>query len=195
MIPKLEKIVDPYASGVLLPDVHGRLVANLGFYAADAGVSVDKLWTSLHTLKPPQEVFDYLKAFRRQTMNGVNGLVFHGENPDCDVLDLMGLMAAVLVRNFTRARLMPVSELLDYIEEHGQPQHTCLLIPDFHVGAATNAVASKHRISRLVEVLVSRQQSGLQTILYAPSLNGLKLEYGAMIARHLQARYQFVPIG
>ncbi|KQT56124.1 hypothetical protein ASG52_24290 [Methylobacterium sp. Leaf456] len=188
--------VDPYASKVLVPSVHGRLVADLKFYAADTGITPDRLWTSMKSQKDLTDIeVNYITSFRRQSLNGKAGLVFVGDDPHRDITEAMSLMAAALVRNFIRARVMTLPEVLQYAEEHGYPEHTALMIPDFHFEALKVGAVSKHKVSRLVGLLLSRYQHGLQTVIYVSDMDRLAMDYGRMIARHIEKNFVRVDVG
>lgn len=188
--------VDPYATKVLQPDAHSWLVANLESVAADAGISPDRIWTSMYDTDATPAEIEYLRAFRRQAaILGKYGLVFVGENPQRDIIAAMSYLAGALLRNRTRARVMPVADVLDYMASDGHPDHTCLLIPDFHELIAGQQKATRHRISKLVSLLLKRQAAGLQTILYVSDMNTMQLEYGNLIGRHIKSHYHFVDVG
>ncbi|ARO55878.1 hypothetical protein B2G69_18230 [Methylorubrum zatmanii] len=188
--------VDPYATKVLVPSVHGRLVADLKFYADDAGITPDRLWTSMKSQKDvTQTEIEYITAFKRLHLSGCSGLYFHGSDPHRNIVDAMGLMAAALVRNFTRARVMTLPVVLDYAEEHGYPEHTALMIPDFHVESLNRGAVSKHKVSRLIGLLLSRHQHGQQTVIYVSDLKALAGDYGRMIARHIESNFMQVDVG
>lgn len=188
--------IDPYATKVLVPSVHARLVADLKFYADDTGITPDRLWTSMKSQKGVTSTeVDYIVGFRRHTLNGTSGLFFHGAVPKRDVTEAMSLMAAALVRNFIRARVMTLPEVLDYSEEHGYPEHTALMIPDFHIEALNSGSSSKHKISRLVGLLLVRHQHGLQTVIYVSDIKQLGGDYGRMIARHIETNFARVDVG
>jgi hypothetical protein len=172
------------------------LVANLESVAADAGISPDRIWTSMHDTDATPAEIEYLRAFRRQAaILGKYGLVFVGENPQRDIIAAMSYLAGALLRNRTRARVMPVADVLDYMASDGHPDHTCLLIPDFHELIAGQQKATRHRISKLVSLLLKRQAAGLQTILYVSDMNAMQLEYGNLIGRHITSHYHFVDVG
>lgn len=186
--------VDPYASKVLKPSVHARLVEGITTYATNANITPDRIWTSLYDTGASNDEIEYIKAFRRQASNGVYGLAFVGKDPQRDVIDAMANLTGALVRNFCRARMMCVAEVFDIMEERGFPEHTCLLIPDFHLESSIKQPAPKGWASKLTSLLFDRQARGLQTVLYVSDMSDLKLEYGRAISRLIETSYQIVEV-
>ena len=190
----MKPLADPYASGVLKPSVHGQLVAGIKTYAANANITPERIWTSLYDTDASQDESQYIKAFRRQAMNENYGLVFVGKDPTRNVVDAMANLAGAMVRNFCRARIMCVAEVFDIMEERGFPEHTCLLIPDFHLESSIKQPAPKGWASKLTSLLFDRQTRGLQTVLYVSDMSDLKLEYGRAISRLIETSYQIVEV-
>jgi hypothetical protein len=107
--------VDPYASGVLKPEHHERLVANLDHYAKDAGIQPMWIWTRLSAACGPHEA-DYITGFRRHRASGqVHGLCLTRKTPDAEPESRMAAMTGCLVRNFVRARVMTLGVVLDHL--------------------------------------------------------------------------------
>ena len=129
---------DPYASGVLNPDEHDRLVANIAAYAKDAGIAPRWIWTKMSEVCGPAEL-DYARKFPHHRIEGkVQGLVYFRKTPDADPETHMAALAGCLLRNFCRARVMQLGTVLDHLADGGSVAATCLLVPNFALSKATS---------------------------------------------------------
>lgn len=174
-----------YASGVLKEGVHDRIVADLNFYASDARISVDKLWTSLKGVASDSEI-TWVMNFRANVQHGIYGLVLHGANEDYDAVDRFSAIAGALVRNFVRARVMTLGQVLDSLDDGVIPEHSCLLIPNFHLGSADGkATLPAWKVSRVLDLLLARKVAGHQTVVYVEDLDLMAKDYGAQAAQHI----------
>lgn len=188
---------DPYASKVLKPDVHERLVADIGNYARDAGIQPKHIWEPLTPKVSPAEL-TWVKRFRFHTSEGHSGLCLEGASLVFSVEDRMAAIAGALVRNFIRARVFTLSQLFAEAESEGMPKATCLLIPNFFNGKNTGkAIAgpiAPWRVSLVLDILMERHLSGLQTVLYVESILDLEEAYGPPIAKHLKTHFTIVGV-
>lgn len=183
--------VDPYASGVLRRDVHERLVADIERYAADANIQPRWVWTPLADVCKPAEL-TWVKRFRFHTEENRNGLCYVGADPDPGIETRMAAIAGALTRNFIRARMLTVNQLL---EDPLDTVHvTCLLIPNFFIEKKLGGTQQAWRISALYDLLLSRAVAGQQSVLYASDMDALGKEYGAAIRSHLQASYELLEV-
>jgi len=185
---------DPYATGVLFPDVHDRLVADIDGFAKDAGIQRHWLWTPLANTCGESEI-EYVRRFRHHRVSGqLHGLCYVGQSKNPDVEDRTFALAGALVRNFVRARVMTVGMVLDRIGMGMTPDPTCLLIPNFFLSKAQGGGIATWQIAALYDLLVQRAASGQQTIIYASSLAALANEYGAGFGNLVQSHYLKVQI-
>ena len=121
---------DPYATGILFPDHHDRLVADLDRYARDAGIQPRCIWTPLP--KNGEDEAEYVRRFHFHKVEGVKqGICYVRATPTGDPEERMSLLAGALVRNFIRARVMTLHSVLEIVNDGGDPQATALLIPNF----------------------------------------------------------------
>ena len=188
---------DPYATNVLKREVHDRLVADIGNFARDAGIQPKHIWEPL-TPKVSSGELTWVKRFRFHKDEGRSGLCLEGESLDFSVEDRMAAMAGALVRNFIRARVFTLSQLFAEAESEGTPKATCLFIPNFFNGkntgkAIVGSIAS-WRVSVLLDILMERHLSGLQTVLYVESILDLEEAYGPPIAKHLKTHFTIVGV-
>jgi hypothetical protein len=181
--------VDPYEFGVLQKDHHERLVADLDGYAKDAGILPHWIFQGL-----PDNVSSveraYLKSFRRNTDEGVFGLVMTGDNSKGIVETRMAAMAGALVRNFIRARVMTLGSVLDLLPRQEMPNLSALLIPNFFLSQANGGTVAPWQVNALFDYLVYRQVTGLQTVIYASDLSLLGKEYGLAFKSHVEVHFK-----
>ena len=180
--------------GVLDPERHAALIANRDAIARDAGIPVHLLWQKLPAALTAAER-DWLVRFHLQRGEGRCGLLLTGEAPALDPLQRIGALAGCLSRNFVRARVVPLLDALEAVADGAPIAATCLLIPDFVPDRATVREAPAWRVAQLTALLTARwSTSGLQTVLYAPSLADAGREYGGFVADLLRNHYLEVAI-
>ena len=180
--------------GVLDLERHAALIANRDAIARDAGIPVHLLWQKLPAALTPVER-DWLARFHRQRGEGRCGLLLTGEAPALDPLQRIGALAGCLSRNFVRARVVPLLDALEAVADGAPVAATCLLIPDFVPDRAVVREAPAWRVAQLTALLTARwSTSGLQTVLYAPSLADAGREYGGFVADLLRNHYLEVAI-
>ena len=184
---------DYYASGVLFPEHHDRLVANIDKYALDAGINKRWIWTPLTEVCGPEEIA-YVKAFNRYRSSGdVQGLCFIQASYS-QVDQRMYAIAGALTRNFIRARVMTVGSVLDAINSGNTPDATCLLIPNFFLSASQGGTIASWQIAKLFDLLAGRAAMQQQTIVYASNLKDLATQYGAAFRATIDANFLQIQI-
>lgn len=182
-------LADPYAAGVLKPEHHERLVADLDNFAQDAGIQPHWIWSHLPETVTSAEI-EYLKGFRRHAVNGTSGLILVGKNEHGRVETHMSAMAGFLVRNFIRARVMTLGTILDMLPKQEMPELTCLLIPNFFLSVSEGGTVAPWQVNSLFDYLTYRHVSGLQTIIYASDTSLLGKEYGLAFKRLIEVHYK-----
>lgn len=182
--------VDPYASGVLDPKVHGKLVAGIDRWAALAGIPKRMIWTRATGVCSAEEIA-WVRDFKLHQANGRAGLCYVGDF-DPPVEDRMMLIAGGLLRNYIDARFAPLQDVLQELQDGTRPASTALLLPNFFLGAKEGGKLPQWRISELQGLLLSRLSQSKLTLLYVSDMKGLELEYGKPIARHIQAHYDLI---
>jgi hypothetical protein len=180
--------------GVLDPMKHERLIANREFYARDAGIPQELLWRPLPALTDGEK--DWLAKFKRHRSEGYCGLLLTGKSPEIDPLTRIGAMAGFLSRNFVRARVFSLLDAMAAAANNEMIQATCLLIPDF----VPHKMADKKqmpgfRVQQLTSLLTERwSESNLQTVLYAPSMDAIRTEYGTYVHDLIKNHYVNVEV-
>jgi hypothetical protein len=186
-------MIDPYAQGALLPEIHDRLVADIDNIARDAAIQPAHIFTPLVGNVSPKEV-DWVKKFKFHTTSGKSGLCLIGKNPNVDVEDRMAAIAGALVRNFIRARIFTLSQIMDLAERSEVPEPTCLLIPNFFQEKSAAGQMSSWKIPQLLDILVQRRIRGLQTVIHVSSMHALDSEYGSAFAKHVNSHFEHVTV-
>jgi len=180
---------DPYATGVLQQAHHERLVANLEGYARDAGIQPFWIWTALAKTVSEAEI-EYVRDFRKHKIDGlVQGLVYFRLTSKAEPEKHMSALAGALVRNFIRARVMTLGNVLDRISKGGDIEATCLLIPNFHLSKDEGGSIAAWQVQYIYDLLVQRAQEGLQTVIYTSDLSLLRKDYGLAISRLIENNY------
>lgn len=177
-----EPPVEPWYKplGVLAPDKHAALVARRAEIAADARIPVEALWQPLPAIGATERA--WIARFRQHRGAGRCGLLLTGENAALDPLARMGAIAGCLSRNFVRARVFPLHEALSAVA-NGEPiAATCLLIPDFATARRAERQQPAWRQHHVTALLTERwSDAAVQTVLYAPTLEAVAVEYGAYV--------------
>lgn len=182
-------MIDAYKSGVLKPDVHDRLVADIDRIAQIARVPKKMIWTPLSENAGSEEVA-YVTGFRRMSSADKSaGLVYTGPSSP---LTRMQAMCGALVRNFIDARVMTLQEVLGELKFGGAIDCTCLLIPNFYEGKELSKFIS-NQASEITSMILARHTAGLQTVLYISSLSEFA-ERGPMICQHVEDNFSEVAL-
>lgn len=183
---------DPYASGVLKEAVHGRLVQDIANYARDAAIQPHWIWQALSPVQFTSEEISFIRRFRFHAGEGCSGLVYTGNHPELDPEDRMSAIAGALLRNFVRARVATVNEVVADAERNEVPDVSALLIPNFF---AKGQEKPKWKVGTMLDVLLTRRQMGLQTILHVSDMHGMSVLYGDAMKRHLEKHYRHYHLG
>jgi hypothetical protein len=186
-------LTDPYATGVLDKEIHGRLVQNLEHYAKDAGIMPFWVWTKLSDTCGPDEL-DYARQFNIHRAKGLTqGLCYLRATTKADPVDHMFALAGALVRNFIRARVMTLSKVIEHINGGGVDA-TALLIPNFCLSKQEGGNIHQWQAQVMNDLLMQRAQEGNQTILYATSLDDIKNAYGLVTQQLVKTRFLKIEI-
>ena len=186
--------IDPYASGVLSREVHARLVANLSGYAEDAGVQPFWLYTSMKDVCSPSEVEFVRKLPHARAENAKFSMAYVGNSANSPVETRMAAIAAALVRNFVRARVMNLGHVLEIIGDGELPAATVLLIPNFFFSSVEGGEMRSWAKIGLLDMLYARQAAQLPTILHVSSMKMLDKEYGTQFRAFLENHYVTMPL-
>jgi hypothetical protein len=182
--------VDPYATGVLTPEVHERLLPKLERFADEANILPDWIWTRLSQVCGPAEV-DWVNRFKFHRGDKVSGLAYVGWNHDPPIEDRMAAIAGALIRHFINARVMTVHRLINAASDSAVPDVSCLLIPNFFLGASD---IRPWQVSLLFDALLHRHGLGVQTVIYASDLQAMGVEYGISLKRHVEKHYTLLEV-
>ncbi len=175
-------------NGVLDPKEHGRFIAMRHSFARDANIPMPMLWKSLEGIVSEEER-SWVRKFNAHRQQGRCGLVIVGQKLVPDALTRCGALAGCLSRNYVRARVFSLLDVLDSIQkEGGPPEATCLLIPDFVIDKQEKMPA--FRLQQITSLLTERwSDEKLQTVLVASSLDKISTEYGSYVRDLLTNHY------
>lgn len=170
---------DPFASGVLDPAVHHRLIEDADRVLRVAGLSsahLSGLWTPLSETCGKTEI-KWLSGLHENAAEGILGLLLAGEySPPIEAR--MVALTCCLLRNHIDARLVTLRDVL--VDD---PDPTVLLIPNFHTRGRLRAF----EVGNLTDVVMGRYKRGTHTVVGMPSWLDMEAEYGdlaQMIHRH-----------
>ena len=183
-------MADPYATGVLDPEEHERMVADIARIARDANIRPEWIWARIEKHCTPGEI-EWVRRFPFHCREGRAGLCLVGKHPEPGIEDRMSAIAGALVRNFVRARLMTAHQVIEAADDGQPPEISCLLVPNFFPGKTEGALPA-WRLALLLDALLHRQLRGLQTVLYVNDLAALGKAYGMALRQHLEAHYQLL---
>jgi hypothetical protein len=183
--------VDPYASGVLVKEVHDRLVAGIDKFALDAGIHKRWIWTRVQPTCSDAELA-WAREFRRHVHDGVCAGMCYVGHPF--VQDRMACLAGYFTRNFIRARVAQLGAVLEGHQAGDQTwvELSCLLIPNFHVDKSEGGTLSTKQISLLYDLLLARSATGVQTIIRIGSKEALSSDYGGLLARLVFEKFAMI---
>lgn len=180
---------DPYSTGVLKKEHHERLVADIEGYAQDAGIPAHWIYTQL----PPsvsETERTYLRDFKKIRTDGVIfGLAYVGKEWGAKVSNRMSLVTGCLVRNFVRARMMTLGQVIDFAAGQENPDLSCVLIPNFFIPSQDAGTVASWQINSLLDFLMARRIHGQQTVLYVEDMDKLRKEYGASFTEIIQNNF------
>ena len=179
---------EAYDAGVLVPEVHSRLVANIDQFAQQAGITEDKIMYRMSRWGCTTAEIDYVRSIRRRASMGMYGLIYHGPET-IPLTQRMSAVAGACLRNFVEAKVMVLHELLDCLKEGDNPDISVLLVPNFFIPRSDGGKIGDWQISELLGFLYSRMVKGQQTFLYVSSFDGLKKAYGEPMANHLKEHF------
>jgi hypothetical protein len=179
-------VPDSYAGTALNPEVHARLIADIDNFAWDAGITANWIKRPLKD-GPAAPDLQWIRRYKFHTDEGKHGYCLTGKNTS--VTDRMAAIAGALVRNFVRARVLPMSTVLDQLDEGITPICSCLLIPNFFLGKSLGGTLATWKVLPMLDLLMARQLQGQQTVIYVSDLKLLASEYGSAFADHIEKHF------
>jgi hypothetical protein len=187
----MSEVMQAYNTGVLSPEVHGRLVANLDCFARRANIMEQMVLHKMSEFSCTAIEIDYVKKIRRQPAMGNYGLIYTGKETK-PVLTRMMAVAGACLRNFVEAKVVTLQELLSDMKEGSPPEATVLLVPNFFVAKSEGGKIADWHIAELLGLLYARMAAGKQTFLYVSDFQALQKTYGDPIAEHLKNHFKSV---
>lgn len=176
-----------YESGVLVPDVHARLVQNIDSIASAAHIPKHMIWTSTKGICSTEEI-NYLRQYRRQGSLGNYGLVLTGEvKADKAHLRMMA-MAGMCLRNMINAKVLTAQEIFTALKQDDPLTTSAIFVPNFHVTGEEGTLPEWQK-QQLLNFLLCRFGDQKQTFLYVKDFDTMREDYGDVIAGHLESNF------
>lgn len=188
-----EKFAKFYEPGLLDPNKHQKLVENLERVCAAGRIP------PLYVYGCPLSKFcagldlDWVREFYAWPGKSVAGLAYVGAVSGVE--DRMMAIAGALTRNYIEARVLTVQEVIAYVKDDDTPLCSCLLIPNFYLPNDQGGKLPDWQVSMLTSCLMARFARGLQTVLYITNEKKMTLDYGAMLASHVDGHYVHMEVG
>lgn len=176
---------EAFASKLLDPVVHERLLADLDRIVGTAGVPRHAIWSRMSKACTDHEI-DWVRYLRTPANSG---LVFVGKNHEPPVDAKMVAITGACLRNYTDARLMSVQDVIRRLKDDSMPLCTVLLIPNFCLEKEDGGDIPTWEITNLMGMLIDRASRNLKTVLAAPSMPMVEKQYGKSFRRHLEGRF------
>jgi hypothetical protein len=169
-----------YTPGVLNPETHGRLVAEIENISRQTHVPKKYIANSLTKWLSPDEV-TIVRSMPSWSDTGLRGLVYSGSFSAHDrLLAICGCM----IRNFTDARFLTVHQLIDGVKADDHLRNVSVIaVPDLYVSLQNGKSGlSPWQVSDLYDILQTRVSSDLVTLGYIDNMQRLKSDYGEAFA-------------
>lgn len=172
-----------YASGLLIPEEHARLVMCLDQVAHQA--SIPGRFIYQHSMKDfcSATELDWVRTLKARSDDGKIGLVYLSDAPKVD--ERMFAIAGACIRNYLDARVYTVQKLLSLLKDGDEPSCDVLLCPNFYLNREAGGHLPSWQVSGLLGMLYSRFSKDLATVIYVESMDGLGAEYGDAFKKHL----------
>lgn len=165
---------------------HQRLIANLPHIAETANVPQHMIRQTSKPYLTASET-EWLVHFRAYQAKG-QGLVMTGMQSIAPDMKMMA-MAAALIRNFIDARVMPLGQVINLVEDGEMPSPSVLLIPNLYVQTVGKAL-SDWKVQHVYDLLLQRIVAQKPTVVYVENFDLLSNVYGPLFAQHLQQHYK-----
>ena len=156
--------------------VHQRLIQDKAYYCRLAGIQPHWLWQPLASHTGTKEL-KWVVRYPHLSNNGTAGLILCGDPNDANTR--MPAICGALVRNFVDARIRTVDEVLDR-KESDMPDReaSCLMFPTFCSNAGD---VPDWKRTAFWELLSDRERNGRLTVLFAVSMEAVRLIWGVTL--------------
>jgi hypothetical protein len=164
--------------------VHRQIIAEMARVCEVANVPEQYVRRSMRGVCKDVEV-EWVRSFNIRRAEGLAGLVVEGT---VDTQKRCMAITGTLVRNFVDARIMSVNSVVD--DQVGAGTPTVLVIPNLYIKTKdTKAALSPWQVQKLYDVLLTRFASNKPTVVCIENMPGLRTDYGAAFAEHLQENF------
>lgn len=182
------ELMQAYATGVLIPEVHSRLAQNLEHFARRANIYESHVLNKMSKFSCSLPEISYVKSVRRQYESGLYGLMYSGKE-NSPVLTRMMAVAGACLRNFVDAKVVTLQELLADLKDGNPPDVSVLLIPNFFIAKENGGKIAEWHIAELLGLLYARMARKQQTFVYVSDFQALVKTYGEPMGLHLAQHF------
>jgi hypothetical protein len=178
--------MDKLLPGILDDAVHDRLWLGRDEFCNDAGIPVEHLHTSMVGVCSEAELAYFLRGSKTLiTEDHCWGLYYTGTGYKPPVALRMSYLAGGYLRNFIRARVIVLNDLMAQIEANNPPDISVVLIPDFYTGKTDKKAMPAWKVRQLYSWLLQRWQRSQHTIIAVSNLKDLSSEWGPHVGEHI----------
>lgn len=157
-------------------EAHERLIIDRAYYCRLAGIQEHWLWQPLSATASTREL-RWIKRYRFHANAGIQGLIYIGSAAEASVR--MQALCGALVRNFVDARIRTLDEVLERTKSDMPDRDASVLMLPTFCSEAGEVVDWRKQAAW--SLLSDRERAGKLTVLFASSLEAVKLCYGSAI--------------
>jgi hypothetical protein len=169
---------------ILDQSYHARLLADIENVSAKARIPAHMLHRSV-TDFCSKEVVHWLKNWQENLEGGKAGLCLTGVAKGVSIGDQFMAITALFVRHYIDARYITLNRVMEGWGTEDEEDPTVLVIPHLYIKGSGGKGATNWQIQDAYGMLLERFSRGKLTILYVQSIDGMREDYGPVIADHI----------
>jgi len=191
MLQKLSNI-DYYASGVLTKEKHSRLVSNISNVADDANIPTTMIAKPASEFCGEEEL-NWIRAYKHLEDSEDAGLCYVGNGGDIGVR--MFAVAGAFLRNYIRARVFTLQDVIESYKGSKPLEASVLLIPNFFLRTTSGGKIPEWQLGLVLGMLYQRYSYGNKTVIYVEDLEQLGGAYGNPMKEHIERHFKIIKGG
>lgn len=168
-----------YASGVLNYDTHSRMIPNIEFYAKQAGIPEQFIYTASDKILTERDL-KYLNSWGHLGEKNLCGAYFTKASER--YIERMQMIVAVVLRNMIDAKVITVQNLVKELKNGNPVDSKLVCIPNLCISKHQGGDIATWELSSVVGWLLQRQGLGYQTVVYIEDVKYIEAQYGTIIA-------------
>jgi hypothetical protein len=186
IVKQTEAAAKFYEPGILQPEVHWRLVADLPGIARTANIPPQYVYK--HSMKGTcsQAEVNWVRTFKTLVDKDIAGLALHGQH---HTYERMLTIAGALIRNFIDARVMTLQSVIDQLKGGLAIEGTVVLIPNFHVSPEKGGQLHPRFVGLLLDWMYQRYGEQKQTIIGIEGIEQIREDYGDDVCQLIAEHY------